>query len=297
MSNLIFKKVVLNQSSATDESVMQLVRGELNSSRSFSSFKNNIGYASGNTHILGGFIDDELVCINVFMPMKFMCEKKHLTGYQSGFSATSGNQRGKGHWTRLMKFSENFLAEQGASFIFGYPNPVSYPLFLKKLAYQSMNMHNVILARVPFWPKRYLNLLGTSSDLSRHTCILKPDLADNFAWKQGESGESSVETYKFGKSFAWGKIRTTKKLGFRISFLEIGGMELSSHADLEELLKTVFTKAGVLFCYISLNEENEYFPLFKRSREKLSPVIIKSLSNFEVNKIKLNFFGGMRDTF
>jgi hypothetical protein len=297
MHNLIFKEVVLDKSLAIDKSVMVLLKSELDINSSFSCFQRNIDYASGHTFILGGFIADELVCINAFMRMKFMYEKTHVTGYQSGFSATSSNHRGKGLWPMLMKFSEDFLTAQGASFIFGYPNPVSYPLFVKKLAYHSMDLHGLLLTRLPFLPQWDLNVHSANIVTNNHTGILRPDLADNIAWKQRESGVNCVHTYKFRQSLVWGKVRTTKKLGFRIRFFEIGGMELSSNVDLKELLKAAFTKADVLFCYIFLNQENEYFSLFKGTREKRSPVIIKVLGKFSIENMNLNFFGGMRDTY
>lgn len=294
MDNPIFKEVILNQSSTIDESVMTLIKDELDSERSFSSFCSNIDYASGHTRVLGGFISDQLVCINAFMRMKFTCEGKQVIGYQSGFSATSADHRGKGLWSKLMKFGEEFLTAQGGNFVFGYPNPVSHPLFVKKLGYRSMKLHDIVIARTPFWAQMQLKPTKAPSTF---VSILKPDLRDNVDWKRREAGPKGVDVYKFGQSSAWGKIRTTTKLGFRIKFIEIGGLDLNSPADLEGLLNAAFKKAHVLFCYISLNVENEYFPLFEIRREKYSPVVIKSLGNFETQGMKLNFFGGMRDTY
>lgn len=297
MYNFTSKEVMLNQAPTIDESVMTLIRNELNSTRSFSSFRNNIDYDSGNTHVLGGFVDDELVCINVFMRMKFMCGMTSLIGYQSGFSSTSRNHRGKGLWSKLMKYSEDFLEARGASFIFGYPNPVSYPLFVKKLSYHSMNLHHLLLIRTLFRPQEYGGEGYARGGTGNHASILKPDLEDNIAWKQREGGSNCIGVYKFRQSFAWGKIRSATRLGCKIEFLDIGGMNLNSHADLDGLLKTAMTEAKVLFSYISLNEENEYFPLFKTVRNKYSPVIIKTLRGFTIQDTKLNFFGGMRDTY
>lgn len=297
MDGLVFRELVLNQSSAIDESIMLLIKDALGNDRSFSSFCDNIDYDSGNTRVLGGLIGDQVVCMNAFIRMKFTCEGKQVIGYQSGFSATSADHRGKGLWSKLMKFGEEFLNAQGGNFIFGYPNPVSHPLFVNKLGYRSMKLHDIVIAGTPFWAKLYIR--HTKNENLKSSCVgtLKPDLRDNVDWKIREAGIKAVEAYNFGRSSAWGKIRTTTKLGFRINFVEIGGFELDSPADLEGLLNTALREARVLFCYISLNEENEYFPLFYARRKNYSPVIIKSLGNFEALGMKLNFFGGMRDTY
>ena len=276
---------------------MTIIKDSLESDGSFSSFCSNIDYASGNTRILGGFISDQLVCINAFMRMKFTCKQAQVIGYQSGFSATSANNRGKGLWPRLMNFGEELIAAQGGNFIFGYPNPVSHPLFVKKLQYRSMKLRDFVIARTPFWALRHIKAIEAPSPAGSFMDILKPDLRDNVDWKRREAGPNGVEVYSFRQSSAWGKIRTTTKLGIQIKFLEIGGLDLQSIADLEGLLSIAFKQAQVFVCYISLNEENEYYPLFKMRRKKYSPVIIRPLDGFETRDMKLNFFGGMRDTY
>ena len=296
MNNIIFQEVVLNKLSTTDEAVLGLIKDALNSSRSFSSFCSNIDYASGNTVVLGAFVSGELVCINVFMRMHFVFDHVPVVGYQSGFSATSSRHRGQGIWPKLMVFAEDFLTALGASFVFGYPNPVSHPLFVKKLGYRSMNLHHLLLTRYPFWQRWAFRIQLHETVSGTPVRLLRPIIGDNIAWKKRESS-SHVEVFNFNQSVIWGKIRTTARLGIGINFFEAGGIELNSPADLIGLFKTAFLKTGVFICHVSLNEENEIFSAFNIRRNKYSPVIVKVLGSFDLENAKLNFFGGMRDTY
>ena len=291
MAEVVFGEVSLRDGSGQEENVMAVIREALGSSRSLQDFKSNIDYDFGQTRVFGGFDEGKLVCMNVFMRMLFSCDGEQLVAYQSGFSATANSHRGRGLWPKLMVFAENQLMDLGAAFIFGYPNPVSHPLFIKKLHYHCMDLYTMVAPRVPFWPQIYLDR-STPVD---HSGVLKPDLQGNIAWKRRESG--AMLTYSAEGSFLWGKVRKAKRLSIDMPFLEIGGFDLSSAETLVGLLNGAMAQAGVRFFHLSLNRENEYFPMFSHWREKVAPVIIKPLGAFSREKRKLNFFGGMRDTY
>lgn len=290
MPEVVFGAVDLLEGSGQEENVMTLIREALGSTRSLGDFKLNIDYDFGHTLIYGGFYEGKLVCMNVFMRMLFTRGGQNLVAYQSGFSATANSHRGRGLWPKLMVFAEEKLVELGASFIFGYPNPVSHPLFTKKLRYTTLEMCTLVAARMPFWTRAYFKLLPVD-----HDSVIKPDLKDNIEWKKREG--SSVFIYSEAASLIWGKVRKVKKLGFYLQFLEVGGFEVCSSEALPTLFNRAMEAAGVRLFYLSINRENEYFPMFSYWRKQIAPVIIKPLGEFSLDKQELNFFGGMRDTY
>lgn len=94
----------------------------------------------------------------------------------------------------------------------------------------------------------------------------------------------------------WGIVRTTRKFGIPLHFLDIGSFDLATHGDLKSLFGYAAHVAGVRLIYLSMNPEGAYFqPLnFERYGQ---PIIVKGLNGFDVGSRSITFFGGMRDTF
>lgn len=296
MENIKFKSVVLYKDETTDKSVLNLIADALGGERFIEDFQKRVDYPSGNTLILGGYIGDELVCMNVFMRMNFRHKNKIIHGYQSGFSATSNQYRGRGLWPQLMKFSEAYLSENKASFIYGFPNPVSHPVFMKKLGYESFDMHRVKILPTVLWSSGQFNM-ARFEQFDRQGGVIEPVLEENIAWKQGEYGSIEFRSYRHKSSFAWGRLKFSKKLGFKLGYFEIGGVKLSSGQELQGLLYTILRGERVLFCTICVNERNEYLSLFKSHGLEEEPLIIKMLDDLKTEDLALNFFSGLRDTF
>jgi hypothetical protein len=148
VSGISFKQVALEGAQGLSGRVFELVSKELGGEQSIEEIERVIDYKHGAV-VLGGFVGDEMVCMNAFMPMLFSDGTNQILGYQSGFSATSSEHRGKGYWPKLLIASEGILAGMGASFIFGYPNEVSHPLFVKKLDYTTLPTARSRIATVP----------------------------------------------------------------------------------------------------------------------------------------------------
>ncbi len=298
MDELIFKEIILNQDPSVDHAIYHLITTEMHFDKSFESFQKNIHYSSGTTCIMGGFINNKIICINVFIRTNFKYKGKILFGYQSGFSATSSAHRGKGIWTKLMKFSEVFLTEKGASFIFGFPNDISYPLFTKKLFYTPINMKKFILVRLPFFERLFLkSTINHLMDFNNKN-KLTADFDMTFSWKKNEVLDSKdIQMFQVNNSRVWGKIRSIKKMKIQIRFFEIGGLELDSNDDLKQILKNIFTQTKVFFIHFAMNEHNDHIKLLNFPKDAKTTAIIKPLGEFQVDLKDLNFFSGMADTF
>lgn len=293
MPELEFKEVSL-QDAASTASVTSLIEEALGGSRSAATFMKNINYERGTARVVGGFEDDALVCMNVFMGQSFTCGGTRLLSFQSGFSATRNSHRGKGLWPRLMTFAEELLRKQGASFIFGFPNPVSHPVFVKKLGYQSTDLHSFAVLRLPTWKSKYFN--NQTDGRSNGAMIARPDLQETISWKESQV-DSHVLTSRLDGSLIWGKVRRWSKFGLPLSYIHVGGFELDNPADLPHLLQSIMNKAHVHVAHLSINSANEYFPLLKAKSRSAEPLIVKPLEGFSTDGVRMNFFGGMKDTY
>ncbi|MFK8078153.1 MAG: GNAT family N-acetyltransferase [Granulosicoccus sp.] len=298
MDEFKVKKIELGEDPATDSAVLLLIEDALGRKRFLPDFEKRINYASGTTIVLGGYIGDRLVCMSVFMRLSFSVNSTGCFGYQCGFNATSSDCRGLGLWPKLMKYSEKYLMELGAEFIYVFPNSTSLPLYLKKLDFESFDMHRMRITPGILLAKLKCNLV-TCRCSSHHDskAALRPALQESFVWKTHEYGAEKIKQYRFGKSVAWGRKKTTVKSGLKVKFFEIGGFEASCVNELKGLLTTICRGERVIFCSVSLNEGSEYFPLFNSISLEEEPLVIKMLGDLKTSNLSLNFFSGLRDTF
>lgn len=293
-----FTEVLLDKTVTTDRNVLSLIEEALGGERLLEDFKRKIDYLSGSTLILGGYIDDELVCMNVFMQMTFNINDATVYGYQSGFSAASSKFRGKGLWPKLMFFCEEYLRKRNASFIFGFPNAVSHPVFIRKLGYESFSMQKIRITPAIFLTKPSVSKALLDAPTNSHRLdVLTPRLKDNIDWKKREYGEHGCLTFSHNNSLVWGRLNTARKFGVDIKYFEIGGLELFTVGDLQTLVRKILVGVRVAFCTLSINEGNEYGSLFEGTMIEETPLIIKMLGDLRTDDITLNFFSGMRDTF
>ncbi len=84
-------------------------------------------------YIFGAFDAEKLVSINAYMPMKYKYEGKECNAIQSCISGTIPEYRGKGIWSKLVKYAIGYFKEEGKyDFLIGFPNyKTSYGGFMK----------------------------------------------------------------------------------------------------------------------------------------------------------------------
>lgn len=298
MDDIEFKTIELGLNPAADSAVLSLIEDALGGKRNLDGFKKRINHVSGNTIVVGGFIANELVCMSAFMRMSFSINSEVCFGYQSGFNAASSQYRGRGFWPQLMRFSEQYLSARGASFIYVFPNPTSYPIYENKLNYESFDMHRMRITPSILLARFQCDLAGCHCKGPHcQKAAVKPMLQESLDWKTHEYGAEKIKHYKFRDSEAWGRKKTTVKAGMSVKFFEMGGLDLSCVRELKGLLKTICSQERVLFCSVSLNEGNEYYPLFNSISLEEEPLAIKMLGDLKTSDLSLNFFSGLRDTF
>jgi len=94
---------------------------------------------------------DQLAGQYVVIPMRFKTNEETLVGTLSLNTLTRQVYSGQGIFTGLAKAVYQDCAEQGSRFCYGFPNPNSYPGFMKKLGFTDLG--NVPLLLRPLNPK------------------------------------------------------------------------------------------------------------------------------------------------
>ena len=75
--------------------------------------------------------DDKVVSFNSWLSWDFIYNNEPYIGYQSGESATDEHYRGKGIWSRVLKYADDVARARKIDFLFGFPSTMSYNAFCK----------------------------------------------------------------------------------------------------------------------------------------------------------------------
>lgn len=295
MTHVEYSKIDIDGSQVMKTKFIELVNHELGGSRPPDEILQMIDYDSGSTDVFGGFVGGELVSTNAFIRTRFAradgSVTDELVGYQSGFSATASAHRGKGHWPGLMKFAERALAREGATFLFGFSNPTSRLIKVGKLGYGECHLYNFKLARVPMLFDR---ALASRQPVPRRGW--QPRLDDLAEWKTRSDEDASLISIETEDGRLLGKVRHRRRFGLAVRFLEVGIFNLAAGGCLKNLLRSAAVAANIRLLYISINPDNDFFGCI-RSGSKGQPITLKALDTSFREIDRINFFGGMRDTF
>lgn len=247
---------------------------------------------------LAAIENDEIIGFNGFISHDLILNGQLINCYQSCWTATSDQHRGKKIFPNLINAAKNILKENGAAFIFGFPNQNSGPIFLEKLKFNETPFVKSNIYNVPFFGNFFLNKINKDIKQLHQDAILQND-DQLIKLKQQEFGED-IKILTVGKSRIWGKIIKVKKFGININFFSVGGIELSNSLDLENLIKKVFlTFKRLAYIQFAFPISHSYVPLFKR----LGPAQTNSLIIYDLNlntnqeNLKFNLMSGIKDVF
>jgi hypothetical protein len=81
--------------------------------------------------LLCAVANKKVVSFNSWIAWEFKYLGKRFNCYQSGESATDVGQRGKGIFSRILKFSEDIFSRRNIDFLIGFPSKMSFGLFYK----------------------------------------------------------------------------------------------------------------------------------------------------------------------
>jgi hypothetical protein len=204
----------------------------------------NLRDSSPKSVCLGAFVEGELAAINAFMAHEVLIDGRRYDAYQSGWSATLPEHQGKGLFRRIIGEAKRYLGEIGAPFIFGFPNSVSEPIFLKKLDFKRTPMCRVLL---PTRPRLVQRLIVDFESYFRNLAdprIVRFNQYQNMLWKRTE--HESIAVVEDYTNFLWGKVvdRKVPMIGTR-KVLLAGGCELNKPQLLGQLLARTRREHGV----------------------------------------------------
>ncbi len=278
--NIQFEIVeTINKDSDIAGYIGSLIREALGLDQPLEMTLSQIDFGNGGTVIVLGKVGGDLATMNAFIAHPFSSEETAITGYQSGFSATADAYRGKGLWPKMLVASEEILAKRNGRFIFGFPNPVSHPLFVNKLCYSTQNMMRTVLPTVA------AAFLRDEPDLDR----IMPDVRATYRWKRASS-EKALISHEYHDAYLFGRMRLAKG----VKLLDIGAVDFGT-CDPKDVIKTACRAAGTYFFSIEVSQGSRMastVPLMRRSR----PIIFKSLKG-QALPPKLEIFGGLADTY
>ena len=166
-------------------------------------------------YIFGAFDVNKLVSINAYMPMKYEYQGKECNVIQSCVSGTIPEYRGKGIWSKLVRYALDYFKKEGIyDFLIGFPNyKTSYGGFIKmKWAHDSDAINYLMIVNGRQFVKAAINKNVPLSGILGLQQI-KINLAGRLNYKIGdmrliirknnEKGFSLVENEKFVE---WKKI-------------------------------------------------------------------------------------------
>ncbi len=185
--------------------------------------------------------NEKIIGCNGFIANDFMFNERHYVGYQSCWSATHPQHRGKAVFTGIINEAKEILKNKGAGFLYGIPNENSRPVFINKLEFTEILSMTVRIFNIPFYKRIYLK--KTNADINDVCSINEEQVATHKMTQH----PADIKTIFYNGSMIWGKLVKKRKFGIKVSAFYVGGIELKKETDLEVLFDLVFKIHKVLF--------------------------------------------------
>ena len=104
---------------------------------------------SGSSIYVAATIGSEIIGFNAFIAHKLWLNGERLSAFQSCWTATSAQHRGKRIFQNLINGGREIMKARHAAFMFGFPNANSYPIFVGNWASRDKRRSNG--ARRRYW--------------------------------------------------------------------------------------------------------------------------------------------------
>jgi GNAT superfamily N-acetyltransferase len=190
--------------------------------------RHNTVDAPKGTVFYGAFDDDYLIGVNGFTRHEIEISGCPSTVYQSCSTATDPAFRGRGVFSAIIRHAQQVLAATG-SYIVGFPNENSGPIFVGPLGFQKVPLVKLIV------PSAFMGALcsrvaweGDRRNAGNDETI-RFNQADIFAWKKSRSGSPVVMRSIAGVT-VWGREQRNTKFGLPITMFLVGGISVGGLA-------------------------------------------------------------------
>jgi predicted N-acetyltransferase YhbS len=253
----------------------------------------------GKSLYLGAFLNEELAGFNAFIQHDFLYQNKLVEAYQSGWSATHPNHRGKGIFSQLINAAKKILLERKAGFIFGFPNANSHPIFTKKLGFYELPLKKIQFpVLLPFLAKNFLfKSLNKNNVFSFANCYL-PLETQLIELKRQEFGDE-VKVFSSYNNSIWGKKRMKKIAGISIPYFSIGGLIINKPHLLPLVFDEMIRKEKVVYIELIGAATNSYLQFFNHVQlaPQTEPLIVFDLTEKTSHDTEFTIFTGIKDVF
>ncbi|MBK9672486.1 MAG: GNAT family N-acetyltransferase [Bacteroidetes bacterium] len=261
--------------------------------------KHNTYTNKGKSLYIGAYKDGKLAGFNAFIQHDFNHQQQVVESYQSCWSATHSEHRGKGIFAAIINEAKRILKERGAAFIFGFPNENSHPIFVKKLGFYEVPLMKVQAPVMAFSLTKHflLQSIDPAVGIDIADCYT-PNELQIIELKEQELN-SNIRIYSAYNNTIWGKKREKVYRGMKLSYFSVGGIVLNKPHLFSQVLAQLVQKERASYIEIIGATTNVYFQLFKNAKPAphTEPLIIFDLNVNTSPKSNFNLFTGIKDVF
>jgi GNAT superfamily N-acetyltransferase len=237
----------------------------------------------------------KIIGFNGFISHDLELRGKSISCYQSCWTATSADHRGKGIFPALVNHAKEFLAQQGAAMLFGFPNFNSQPILSRKLGFRETPS---LKWQVPFifgLQNLYLEN-GPKNGYTAEGVISQND--EQLIELKRRQYRDRLMVVMVDEGRIWGVPRHKRKLGLEIPYFEIGGVELGDRSAVKPLFQKFYAQLkNVRYVQLTTTVGNTLNARFKHLR----PARTENLHVFDLNldttALQFNLFGGVKDVY
>lgn len=245
---------------------------------------------------LGAVKGDELIGFNAFIPHDLEIGERVLCGLQSCWTATSSAHRGKKIFQNLINAGKDHLRNDGAAFIFGFPNDNSEFIFIQKLGFRKISSRKWQVPNFRLTLKRYVNELAEDSFIDPSKTITQNDR--QLIHLKAKSHGDKLVAVEIDDGISWGVRREKEKFGLKIPYFELGGIFARSSSQVRALIAELHRRTNDAFYLQLTTSEGNYL---EPSLNYLRPAQTNDLIVFDLNENtedrKFSFFSGVKDVF
>jgi len=254
---------------------------------------------NGKSIYLGAFDGEELVGFTAFIAHEMLYNNQTIYAFQMCWGCTHPGHQGKGVFSELINYSKHKLMHANAAFLFGFPNHISYPVFVNKLGFREERMIKINIPLVNWGLRFYKGFLKLKNErfVLPSDEVVFPIQSELIDLKVAEN-HHEIRWYGSFNNIIWGKIRIRETLGLKLKFFKVGGMVVNKPHLLNYTIEEIISKENPHFLQIVSNRSNNYLDLFNglTKAKKVEPLIVFDL-NLNTSHISLNFFNGIKDVF
>lgn len=250
---------------------------------------------------LAAIENERVIGFNSFTAHELICDEELVLAFQSGYSATDPEHRGRGIFVNIIETAKTLLRKEGAAFIFGWPNPNSRTILTKRLGFQERATVKRLIILTP--------LASTMGCYCRWRRCQSYDVPSGYQQNdhqllrlKSKKYRDRLEAWNFEENLVWGVIRTERKKGVPVRIFDTGGLVIHNphllHGFIRGFAQNLLGR-GVLFWRVSGESTNAYFDYLNRARELEAPepFIIFDFDQRTDSSTRFDFFAGIKDVY